>query len=100
MADSIIFTTVDPKLCKKRIGLTETLILEPIHLYISPSEVMEMFNNIENKVLNNQILSSKEELEFIIIPIFLGDDKKKEIRIISNTFKIYKYTILNIKFNI
>lgn len=93
MADSIIFTTVDPKLCKKRIGLTETLILEPIHIYISPSEVMEIFNNIENKVLNNQILSSKEELEFIIIPIFLGDDKKKEIRIISNTFKIYKYTI-------
>lgn len=52
-----------------------------------------MFNNIENKVLNNQILSSKEELEFIIITIFLGDDKKKEIRIISNTFKIYKYNI-------
>ena len=79
LADSIILTTVDPKLCKKRIRLTETLILEPIYIYISPSEVMEMFNNIENKVLNNQILSSKEELEFIIIPIFLGDDKKEEI---------------------
>lgn len=60
LADSIILTTVDPKLCKKRIGLTETLILKPIHIYISPSEVMEMFNNIENKVLNNQILSSKK----------------------------------------
>lgn len=70
MADSIILTTVDPKLCKKRIRLTETLILKPIYIYISQSEVMEMFNNIENKVLNNQILSSKEELEFIIITIF------------------------------
>lgn len=87
LADSIILTTVDPKLCKKRIRLTETLILKPIYIYISQSEVMEMFNNIENKVLNNQILSSKEELEFIIITIFQVMIKKRKLELLATLSK-------------
>lgn len=78
LADSIILSSVDPKLCKKRIRLTDSLILEPVYIYIPPEEVMEMYNNIENKVMNNQILTPEEELEFIIIAIFLDNAKKEE----------------------
>ena len=83
LADSIILTSVDPKYCEKSIKLTNSLILEPIYIYISPEDVMEMFNNIENKVLNNLILDSREELEFMIIAIFLP---KHEIE--ENTAKL------------
>jgi hypothetical protein len=78
LADSIILTSVDPKLCEKRVELTDSLILEPIYIYISPDKTMEMFKNIENKVLNNQILTRREELEFIIIAIFLDNGRKEE----------------------
>jgi len=90
LVDSIILTSIDPKYCEKRIKLTDSLILEPLYIYISPEEVMKMFNNIENKILSNQILSSKEELEFIIIAIFLPNDKKEEITSkLCNLFSIY-----------
>ncbi len=79
LADSIILTSVDPKYCEKMIKLTETLILEPMYIYISPDKVMKMFNNIENKVLNNLILSYREEVEFIIVAIFVPNNKKEEI---------------------
>ena len=51
---------------------------------------MEMFNNIENKILNNQILTHREELEFIIIAIFVPDGEKEEITSkICHLFKRY-----------
>ena len=51
---------------------------------------MEIFNNIQNKVLTNQILKHDEELEFIIIPIFSPEDKKSKITSdICHLFKNY-----------
>lgn len=90
LADAIILTTVDPKNCKKYIHLTETLILKPKYVYIPPDEIMEMFNNIKNKVLDNQLLTHKEELEFAIITIFCPDNVKNELTSeICNLFEKY-----------
>ena len=101
LANSIILTSVDPKLCEKRIKLTDSLILEPIYIYISPEKIMEMFNNIENKVINNQLLTRREELEFIIIAIFLDNGKKEEyMSKLCHLFKQYSEVMdhsLNLK---
>lgn len=96
----IILTNVDPEKSVRRIKLTDSLIVEPEYIYISPEDIDKMLNNIRDKIVYGKELTRFEELEFIIIAIFAPNNKKEEITAeISHLFAEYcEYTDMKFVF--
>ena len=77
--ETIILMTVDPKNSLKEYKISNTDILRPIYIYFPKDEVTKRFNNLRNKIENNERLTEEETLDMAFLPLFAEEENSQEM---------------------
>lgn len=76
--ETIILMTVDPKNSLKEYKISDTDIMRPIYIYFSKDEVIKKFNNLSDKIENNDRLTEEETLDIAFLPLFAAKENSQE----------------------
>lgn len=100
---TVIICTADPDKCLKYLEITESDIIKPLYIFFSEKEVSKKYNNLMNKINNNEKLSDLEALDIAFLPLIAPSKKASRIteemcEILKNDKNIDKNLKIDIAF--